>query len=75
MSQKSLAAVLRGLIAVHGRMTDSFVGHGGYYKNSGCESVSFRVHIPVGEEENFEKVSGHKLIEPPQPNLGLAPRS
>lgn len=71
LTEKNLARVLRALIQCEAKVHDTHclekkVGSTALrYPTKSC-SVVIRISLPVGAEQDFEAISGHKLSKPPR---------
>jgi len=69
MSDKNLSNILRAVITCEAEVTDTYCGEKRsgvpefLYSNRNC-CVVLKIKLPIGAEEDFERLSGFKLSEP-----------
>lgn len=69
MSDKSMAQVTKAVITCEAQIIDTYCGEKRsglpefLYSNRNC-CVVFLIKLPIGAEEDFERLSGFKLSEP-----------
>jgi len=63
LSKASTARVMQALLRLGGKLTDSMIG-GDATETEGRQLVSYRIALPVGNQEEFERLTGYRLTRP-----------
>lgn len=69
MSEKNLSNILRAVVTCEAEITDTYCSEKKsglpefLYSNRNCCMV-FKIKLPIGAEEDFQKLTGFKLTEP-----------
>ncbi len=63
LSRLSTGAVMQALLRLGGRLTDSMVEEDDTVMDR-YRLVSYRITLPVGRKEEFEEMTGYRLMRP-----------
>jgi hypothetical protein len=70
LGKTSTARVMQALVKLGGRMHDSHTEFGGDEADQ-YRIVEYRISLPVGMREEFEKLAGYKLTRPAKIQAGV----